>query len=764
MFRIRWFYIFVFCSLLLVLKPEAVSARIWSYGVTEIDTPVFIDLDKSNVDIDTENNEIRLPLLPVSNAVQFFPDGGYSYAVLTETGVKVFHFDGTKMVENDLLSINIPDPLSMALPLPFPDIVVANENGITHYNFTGFGMIENPALSVAGLSSIISIGSTESQQLAVLTETEVKQYRFGGTNMVEIPMLGLSLSRDAIGLAMAGTWDFAILEDDAVKYFSFDGTKMVENPLLSVAGLVDPVAFSVASPGDVAVVEGTEVKHYSFKGGGMVYNTVLSITENLEQPSAVAIRPGTYDRLIVDGDKVQYYSFNGKELVYNPYLSVVVADIAKGTNYRSKAVLQSVIQNYGWNIDMIRVTANIELPAGTSITWWVTADGNNWTEAWRAKGEAHGTVVEVMKNGTWEAIGDKSIVRTGQDVMELWVDVEPGDVIQWRAELATADRKQTPVIKGLFGEAIRWEVNARPKPPVIITPEDWTGWFYTTTPTFLWNYIDPDEDDYQTAFQVEVRSQLDDSLVLDSGKIIFGESTFTLPTSQVPEISGPLWSSGEYAFYIQIRVWDSVDAESPWSEKWYFKVLAFERPRLKEIINPPAGHEGPEPSKASTHIMIRPGMTKEELPRVKAGARVTVLLDSVGPITDEADVISLFPYLERLATIDEAKRLYDAGSKVNRWELSIYTEASLKDVPTGTVVNMITHGTGIEGGTTVFVLADDDKMSEFRNGVKVVSDDGIVDIEINDKGRGIEPFAEGLFVTEGSIFEDWLVVLEGSER
>ncbi|BAF60620.1 hypothetical protein PTH_2439 [Pelotomaculum thermopropionicum SI] len=58
------------------------------------------------------------------------------------------------------------------------------------------------------------------------------------------------------------------------------------------------------------MVDGTQVKHYSFTGSGMVYKATLSVTSGLMSPRAVAVRPGSYDRIIVDGNEVKYFAWN----------------------------------------------------------------------------------------------------------------------------------------------------------------------------------------------------------------------------------------------------------------------------------------------------------------------------------------------------------------------------------------------------------------------------------------------------------------------
>lgn len=717
----------------------ALAAGTWSYGITGADTPEVIDPVNTSAVVDTAEREIRLAPLAIPNVADFY-GSGFEYAVVVENGVRSFAFDGSQMVENPLISVTgVTNPLALALPSPVPDVVVASGDRIKHYVFTGSGMTETPALAISGLTGLTSVAVGNSGEIAALAGQEIKRYLFDGSGMTEIPFLAPAETLSSpLAVAAADSYDLAVLEPERARYFSFDGSGMVENPLLTVAGLSGAVAFDVSGH-EMAIVEGNEVRHYSFDGSGMSYNAALAVTEGLNKPTAVAIRPGSSDRLIVDGTEVKYYSFDGNGMVYNPALSVTVEDILSGNGYRKNGIVTSQVFSTDTDIDHIRVRAFQNIPNGTTVTWSVTADGVNWNKRWRVRGTDTGTVAEVTgDNGsTWETIGDVSDVHPDIENRSLWAQVHPGSKIQWKAELETADKEVTPKIFAQGGLAVRWEADSKPDMPVL---DPVPGWYYTTTPTFSWRFSDPDPGDTQSAFQVIIRRASDDEIIFDSGEVDSGETTFRLPTSGAPNIAGPLWSAGEYEFTIEIRTFDSFGVPSEFSSQRTFKVLAFERPRIAEIVSAPAGQPKPVLADPSTHLIIPPGMSASALPQMKAGSKVTLILDSVGPLNTVAGNIFTFPYgAGKEAVIGEALAQYPLGNGVNRWTISFWTEASLDTVPTGTLIGLKATGTGTEGGTTNFWTEP-------------------------GAGNGTFNYADGLVQTSGSVYEDWCVILQGSAR
>lgn len=733
-----------FAAVLFIAIPSF-AAGTWNYGITDTDTLTVIDESTTNAFIDTVNNEITLPLLPVANLVSFTPQEGIEYLVLTKNGVKAYSYDGSQMVANNLLEVPTMDAVALAAPEPYPTVTVAKEDGLKTYSFSGSGMQEIPAMEISGLTNVISIGSVESGNIAVLdSRGNIKAYSFDGSNMVENTILEPSTTfADPVAVAMTDDYSIAVLEKTQVKYYSFSGRELTENPALSISGLSDAKSFAVTENG-IDVVDGTQVKHYSFDGSSMVYNSVLSITSGLSSPKAVAARPGTNDKIIIDGNKARYFQFDGSGYVENENLSVAVSNLVQGDKHADSAVVQSKPVDPGTVADMIRVQAFQELPEGTSITWSVSANGGtSWTTRWRVRGTVSGTVLEVSDdNGlTWTQAGTAADAYPGTNNEALWAEVTPGNSVIWRAVLATANSMVTPKIYASAGAAVRWEANSRPEPPSL---DDNTvnGWFYTTTPTFTWNFNDSDIGDSQTAFQLVIKKQSDDSIVFDSGKVIGPNGEYILPTSYNPEVDGTLWAAGTYEFKVEVRTWDSMDCVSEWSETGLFKVLAFERPRIAEIINPPEGQVSPDPADPSTYIMIKPDMDISELPKCKAGARVTMILDGVGPINDNPENIARLIYDSKDATLGEISALNPQGSPTNRYTIRFWTDASLEEVPSGTVVTLLASGTGTEGGTTYFEVPDSDP---------------------GDVYAGYES-TPGVIITEGTIYEDWIVLMKGRDN
>jgi hypothetical protein len=714
----------VLLGALLVAGRPACAAS-WEYRITERDTPKVIDRSNTTAVVDTARNEIRLPAEGVL-AAAFWDSEHLDYLVLTGNSLVHYSFDGTRMVPVAELSVgDLSNPVS-AFTSAFPDVVVATPTGVTHYSFDGTGMRSNPALSVSGLSGVVSVG-TRGSDIAVLAEDQVRYFSVTGSGMAEVPVLSVTSGlTNPIDLALfPDTYDCVVLEKDEVQYFNFTGSGMTENPALAITGLADPRAVAVAGKGHVAVVDGGEVEHYSFDGSQFVYNAALSVTAGLQAPSAVALRPGSHDRLIVDGNRVKYYMWNGTKLVYNERLSVAVSGIQDG-GYALGAVAQSLPMNPGVDVRYVRVRAYHYLPEGTSVTWSVTADGSTWVKKYRVRGLRGGTVCEVSPdNGaTWSPIGDASKAWPVTNTVELLAEVPPGRSVMWKAELATSNPRVTPKIKAPTpGDvAVLLEAGNPPAKPVI---RERDACYTTTTPEFTWGFSDPDPGDVQSGYEAKIM-KTDGTLVYESGFVSSPDPRFPMPPSRDPAVPGPLWESGEYRFKVQVRVYDGMGIPSEWSDPADFCVVAFERVRIREIVSAPKDQEKPNPDDPATHILITEGMKKDQLPKTKAGGKVGVLVDSVGPLSR---VWVRFPYLESEATVGTPPAVVETRGVNKRYLVEFWTEASLDVCPSGTVVEAEFSGSGEAGATNL----------------------------------RLPPFAEGVVVTHGSVYENWFVVLQGRD-
>ncbi len=701
----------------IIILARNAYADDYKHYITPADTPIYIDTASTTAKVDTDIHEITLPEYYPGKAIAF-TGMGYDYIVMTPSEVKHFSFDGTEMIENSFLSVSgISNPVAIAAST-YPDVVVADSETVTHYSYAT-EMVANPFLTINGLNNIISIG-TRDYGKAVLSGETLNYYIYDGSEMMQIPALSLNGFSNPLDLALnSDNYDCIVLEPDQAKYYGFTGSELIANPILSITGLSDPKSVAT-DDGNITIIEGTELKRYVLDSGDLTYTSALSVTSGLNNPTSVAMRAGTHDLLIADGQDIKYYMFDGTEMIYNEALSVQVAEMVTTGLYRKSAVVQSLTIDPGEPVSFLRLRAYHILPPQTKVTWYVTANGIDWTACWRVSGTMAGSVAEITEdNGaTWTVLGDAGEVNPLSNNPSLWVEVEEGEEVKWRAELETEDPNVTPKIKAPnpgIDPAIVLNVNHKPEPPILDIP---IGCYLTTTPRFEWKYVDVD-DDAQSAYQVVIK-KLDGTVIHDTGKILSNNEYYDMVTSEDPVQPGPFWESGVSDFILEVKVWDACGLESDWASG-EFCILAMERLRVKEIVSAPDEQVLPDPDDPATHIMINPGATINNLPVAKAGTKITVLVDIV---SNGWSLNAVFPYLETTATLEGPPTCVSTAGTNRRYEVTFWTEASTEEVPDGTVVK--TNLVDSAGATLA-----------------------------------TPPYADGVVIISDTMYSEWIVVLQG---
>jgi hypothetical protein len=340
----------------------------------------------------------------------------------------------------------------------------------------------------------------------------------------------------------------------------------------------------------------------------------------------------------------------------------------------------------------------------------------------------HGARLEIYKDGTWQQDGLPGHAVPAENNTALWAKVPEGDQIGWRAVLETSDPMETPRIKAeIFGGvAVKWDVNTAPEPPVIVKPSPESKCYNTTAPLFEWTFIDADPGHIQSQYQLLVHNKTSGELVYDSGEVHSSEWRHQVAHETRPERDGRFWRQNEYRYTVAVSVWDNVGVQGDYCDPVDFCIKAFERPRITFIASVPKDEPEPDPDDPVTHLMILPGMGEEELPLVKAGAKVRMLVDSVGPLDE---ITASFPYLARVASTSGAPSDLQSDNFRGRFIVEFWTAASLSDCPSGTVVHMDWLGTS-----------------------------DTINAELTTP-----QWADGAVVTQGSIYEDWSVVLQGRD-
>lgn len=706
---------------ILIIPFPSEAAVISQYKI--LSSEAVIDSQNSTAMVDTVGHEIRLPYIVGERRISFSGED-YDYVALTKEKVIHFSFDGTKMVENKVASVSgLTNPLSVFSSASYPDVVVASSTDVKHYSFTGSEMVENPALSVSGLTKAASIAS-RNNDVAFIEDKQLEHYIFDGSGMTKLPNLSINsgLNNPVEAALFASTYDVAVLEPDQVRFYFFTGDKLTENPDIALRGFTSPLKSISAIDGTIAVVEGDKVKTYLYDGAGYSYVQALSVTSSLTTPSCVALKPGSRDMIVADGDNIKYFMFDGTKLVYNENLSKQVLGLSAGKRYMNDAVVQSAA--FTRKTTATRITACCNVPEATSITWSIYAGG--WMPVWRLRGLSGSTVLEYTPDSgiTWNCIGNESTPVPGSNLLQLWKEHILVRSVKWKAEMHTDNPKVTPKIIAPnpgVNTAVMLEANRKPGGNIVSD-----SCYLTMTPTISWTFKDLDGDS-QSGYDFRISSGDTDLYTYSTHS---STPSHTMLPSEDPAIPSKIWISGLNAFTLRIRVKDGVQW-SDWIEK-PISFRAFERPRIAELSVPADGETSPVLGNLSTHKVIKQGMTARDLPCTKAGGQVTMYIDSIGMVdlAPPAKGSLIFPYLGQTATIGEISLdTTKVGIGRNkRWKIKFWTDPNKIVCPDNTIVKM--DLTGTSGGY----------YPDFN----------------------VPPFAGGIVKTKGSVLDNWIVVLQGS--
>lgn len=812
--------------LMLCMSIAYADNTVVDYDATAGDTALRIDTAETDAEIDTTLQEVRLPLRPNPDLVKFIGDG-YDYVIRTKNGTTRYSYDGTGMEENTVApSVAESDPVGLAINYGTPDQILTvkrpdRKYDITYYGYDGSSMVSYPALSAAGLESSLSIAYIDGTDgMLNLTKTSLQHMVTTGAALAVHQTIDVE---DPVAVAARDGYNIAVQTKTGILQYGYDGTDIVEIPALAVS--FSDTGVTVNAPRGVAI-SGTDVYsldesnvmgfEYDAVAGKMKYTTVLSVTSGLTKAAAFAVDPDNRYMVIVDETAPgtftsRFFMHDGAGWVENTALNVAVANLNSQMDFADSAELVFKPITAASAGALMRVRAYSVVPENTKITYYVANKTGLiggviqpiWQPAWEIRHDA-GTDERVWKYiplgvGTykWADYGtiDQSypsfdakpvdaafdptdlsggaIVKTDADYLnDLWVELPDETSTGYvKAVLESLDNTATPkiVLPGpsnpIAGQSdtkiMRCEIGAKPGRVNVDVSNGLDvvdsayyqslfgyppkpGWVYTTTPIISWI------DDAtglpvagQNAYQMVVLGVLDDgsrSVVLDSGKISSSASMSQIPTSYDPLIKGCLFASGTYKFEVLVRVWVGSGA-SEYSDVEAFKVLAMERPRISNLVDPPLSYlTAPVQDNPSTHAIIRPGVAASVLPEFKAGAEITMTIDTIGPISRWAGgavKIGGFKLLLEDASehntnyiSEESLRALSVDGPNNEIMCKFFTDAPVTDSPPGSIL------------TGVFVSEGFDGIGTFLRA---------------------PTYADGLGVVAGTDYEDWRVLMHGSD-
>ncbi|WP_459195607.1 hypothetical protein [Wukongibacter baidiensis] len=779
------------------------------YDIKESSTDDFVNIQKTDLEIDTKEQVIKLSGEDAISKIKFSNEDNFpvAYSVMKGDEIVQYGFNGEKIVEIDNLKVEVENPFSYASKLSSLDLAIAidrdeGEKDIMYYSYAEGSMIEVPFLSLNGLTDIRSMAFVNENNLAILEESKASVYKMSGDEMV----YGYSIDNldNPLDIASSNNHSVTVLEEEKIRQFEFNGSGYSEIPSLAINIDADTDVRAIdAGNGQITFIDNEKAYTYLMTDNEFAYVEALSVTDSLTAPCAVAVHKDKKDIIILDKEedktKIKYFSFTGDKMTEVPQLSIEVEDVLLGSSakYALKGELIShPIDIEGSHVNLIQIGANSYLEENTSITFYISQgeESDNWMPLWKLK-RGEGNISKLYRNtnfgdgnAVWDDKGD--IDKIFPENLDLSQSVEEKDTefevvkdddgnlqlnppertddwfklptksdmdsIRIRMKFESEDGETTPYVfvpyKGneiqeIEEDDIAIKIIGRTEldGPVIDDIDDGLGnlpglqrkkgWVYTTTPTIKWKLPNIlENDNYQDSCQLVIMADTDGgwepALITDKITGKAGESEeFQIPTSKNIRSEGPLFESGGYKFAVFVRVWDEEGNPSNFSTGKRFNVLAYERPRITNIVSTPDGE-------FSKTVMIEEEMGEKDLPLAKAGTAITFTIDSVGPI--ENDVNNDDEVSEIYFNRDDKKILLSKGevtsedspeSPVNTWDITFWTSASVLEVPEDTIIKIKLIGDSDEGGRTVFYIPD------YADGITRISDTVYTEWNVFLKGR-----------------------------
>lgn len=387
----RLFKLIAFLQIILFLLPLKLHAADYFINDSFNDT-TKVDIAGTTAEIDTTNGWVALGLKNLANSLILYEDN-FDITLINNDAVETYQFNGTKMELDFRRSINgtLTEPISISGRTGEYIVLDRGAKEASWYHYDGTGMVKNGSLSISALTDPRALDiMTGAYDFALLDEDRLKWYSYDGVGLAQVLPLSFNMTdRNPISVSAEDDNYGTVILDKANKevlYYSFNGTTMVRDAAKSIeaAGeFTKPISLSVSKDeGLYLIVDDNQVKTYNYDGSIMVYNPQLSVA-GLNKPLAVALKPGLYDYAVLSHDignnpQVSYYAFNGINMEEVPELKITsLNDI----HYANDQILQGKAVDAAYDVSGLKLTADIELPAGTSIFWEVTVDGAIWKPA-----------------------------------------------------------------------------------------------------------------------------------------------------------------------------------------------------------------------------------------------------------------------------------------------------------------------------------------------------------------------------------------------
>lgn len=402
--------------LLLIVFLLTLPGPVWAVTVFEddfIDT-LNVDMTKTTAVVDTADSSVRLPSMNTPNAVAMnkYGDG---YAVVTKTGIQMYEYDdstGSVKLNNAFSVPFITDAIGVAIRQDNVNIWAIRQDGVQYVKFNGSSMADDPALKITGIGQVLSVDAWENNDKAVVllkngNNAQLKVYNAQSGSLVN-ELTQNTVIQDPVAVSIVkGTADLRVATKDSIYYLMYDDAtgQYVEDISKKITGLSGIVSLS-SDDSTHAIISNTNAQFIldDDTGGGAPVGA-YSIG-SVSGAFAISLKPGSYDQAIVTASgEVQYWRYDDAtgKMVRDSSMEKTGLQLMGG--YIAPKEYWSKVFSTAEDYEEVRLTVNQDIPANTSITYWVSTNGGiNFTQVlpdtWTSVPIGHDFVVKAILDTT----------------------------------------------------------------------------------------------------------------------------------------------------------------------------------------------------------------------------------------------------------------------------------------------------------------------------------------------------------------------------
>ncbi len=392
----------------------------------------LVDMSKTSAVVDVSGGYVRLPKNPMPNAIAMLKYGE-GYAVTTSEGVIISEYDAATGALYDTQIDWLTNARGLAVRQDNLNLWVIGEDYAQYCEFSGGAYSDDPALKASGLTDVLSISSVEDTDKAVVLsrtadgKTKITRYRAGASLSVEFEK-ELDIGEPVALSVVDGGPDVVVVTKTEKHYLMFDDAtaEYIEDPARKASGYSNIVSAGANQDG-TALLEGAEGRYLQYDDAGGAQQVLAYSVGSVPGAVAISIKPGAYEQaFITETGEVRYYAYDDStdSMVRVAELEKTGLELA-AVGYSSPKEYYSRVVTSSISYDEVRLTVDEDLPAGTSVKYFVSSDGGIvWTE-----------------------------VLNGQ-----WTGVPAGTQFKVKAVLDTQDKEVTPKILKVTLEATMLEI------------------------------------------------------------------------------------------------------------------------------------------------------------------------------------------------------------------------------------------------------------------------------------------------------------------